>query len=109
MHVYRVCGEVPVYTLLRRNCNSQTMPLWVCLGGLFECVYMGGGADAPGDEVSHPSGTLPPQGVFILFERPAFHWGWGGGRRLKPSLSQSNGRQTSGFFCEMRGITEIHC
>lgn len=77
MHVYRVYGGVPVDTLLKRNRNSQTMPLWVCLGGLFECVYMGGGAGATGDEVSHPSGALPPQGVFILFERPAFHWGVG--------------------------------
>lgn len=49
-------------------------------------MYMGGGVDTPGDEASHPPAARPPQGLFIPFERPVFHWG---DRRLKPCLSQS--------------------
>lgn len=48
------------------------------VGLSWESVYMGGGVDTPA--------SRPPQGLFIPFERPVFHWG---DRRLKPCLSQS--------------------
>lgn len=69
------CGRVIV---LLRQCH--------CGFVLGVCVYMGGGVDTPGDEASHPLAARPPQGLFIPFEWPVFHWE---DRRLKPCLSQS--------------------
>lgn len=63
------------------------------VGFPWECVLMcaygwwcGSIMDTRGDEASHPPAVIPPWGLFIPLERPAFHRGH---RRLKPCLSPS--------------------